>query len=443
MKKILIIMAGLLTANVYAANLSAIYAQAAANNATYLAAQATYQAASYGVPIARANLLPSLSATANTTANHQSPGSSGYFNSNGYTLTLTQPLINVGDWYTYSQAEATYKQAALTYAQALQNLIMTTANAYFGVLEAQDQLQYAQANAASLKEQLAQTKAQYTVGLKALTDVQSAEASYQSAIASEVAAENVLDNAKENLMSVTGQVPPPLAPLKQDFPLLKPNPEDPDAWVKFGMQNNLALQSAALQTEIDRLGIRIAATNGYLPTLNAVGTYSSNKNASTVSATGSSTSVATGQRLATTSGSLQVSWNVLSGGSSYATVKQDEYTYQAGQASQAQTALQTETGVREAYLNVLSDISQVEAYQQAVISGQASLVAMKAGYMVGTQTIVDVLTQQSNLFSSEQSYAQAIYNYITDSLTLKEQAGTLSPNDINAINGWLVVDAHS
>ncbi len=423
-------------------DLTGIYNQAASNNATYAGAEATYKAASYGIPIARANLLPSLTVAANTTANHTSPGSSGYFNSNGYTLTLTQALLNVGDWYTYSQAEATYKEAALTYGIALQTLIMSTASAYFSVLEAQDQLKYAIANQASLKEQLKQADIQYKVGLEAYTDVQSAEASYQLAVATTVADENNLSNAKENLAAIIGAPVPPLAPLKQNFPLLKPDPQNPDEWVSFGLQNNLALQSAAFQSEIARLGIHVDAATGYIPTVNAVGMYSNSKNA-TPSTTGpvasanAGTPTQTNGRVGVTSGSIQLNWNAFSGGATYATVKQDQYTYAAAVANQAQTRLQTETNVMQAYLNVLSDISQIQAYQQAVISGQASLKSMKAGYLVGTQTIVDVLTQQSNLFSSEQQYTQAIYSYINDSLNLKEQAGLLAPQDLNAINGWL------
>ena len=419
-------------------DLQTIYNQAAANNGTYLAAQATYKAAGYGVPIARAALLPNLSLAANTTATHISPGPAGYPNTNGYTLTLTQPLLNLGAWFTYTQAEATYRQAAVTYAEAIQSLIMTTASSYFNVLEAQDQLRYAQANQKSLAEQMTQTDAQYKVGLKALTDVESTRASYESAIATTVADQNNLNNAIVSLAVVTGQPEKDLAPLRQNFPLLKPTPADMQAWVNFGLKNNLALQSAELQSQIDKLGIRVAEMQ-YVPTINAQGIYENTNNESETSGSStSSTSGAQGARATTKSGAIQLQWNAFSGGQTYATVKQNTYTYQSDVANQAQTSRQTDTNVSQAYLNVLSDISQIQAYGQAVISGEVSLRAMKAGYLVGTRTIVDVLTQQSNLFSSQQLYAQAIYDYINDSLNLKEQAGLLSPQDITSVNGWLV-----
>jgi len=435
MNKLAVMLISLFTANAYAADLAQTYQEAAANNGTYQAAAASYKAASYGVPIARANFFPSLALAADTTGNRQSPAEPRDYNSNGFTFTATQALLNVGDWFTYSQAEATYKQAAVTFGQALQTLITSTASDYFGVLDAEEQLKYAEANQASLKEQLVQTKAQYKVGLKALTDVQLTEANYASAVASTVAAENTLNNAKQTLSALTGQPISKLAPLKEDFPLVKPSPADPQAWINAGLKNNLALQSAALQSEIDKLGIKVDATTGYIPTVSAVGTYANTKSNNAMPAPD--------YRSTASSAALQLSWNIFNGGSTAATVKQDEYTYQADVANQEQTIRETTTGVEEAYLNVLSDISQIQAYHQAVISGETSLKAIRAGYLVGTRTIVDVLTAQSNLFQSQQQYATAIYSYINDSLNLKLQAGTLAPQDITAINGWLVQEAQT
>ncbi len=426
------------TTRLYATDFLSTYQEAVQSNGTYLAAQESYKAAGYGVPIARAALLPTLQLTANTAANRQSPAISEVtantqavnYNTNQYQLQLTQPLLNISSWYSYSQAEATYKAAAVTYAQAEQTLIVSTASAYFGVLEAEDQLKYAQANQESLQEQLTQTEAQYKVGLKALTDVESTQASYESAVAQTIADQNALSNAYENLAVITGKPEKDLSPLKQNFPLLNPEPANIDDWVNFGLKNNLNLQAAMLESEISKLGIRINQA-GYAPTLSAQGTYlstHSNENIPVPS-----------QRSTTKSGALNVAWTPFSGGSTYFSVKQSQYTYQENLANQEQTLRTTDTGVRQAYLNVLSDISQIQAFQQAVISGQVSLRAMKAGYLVGTRTIVDVLTEQTNLFNSEQQYTQAIYNYINDSLSLKEQAGLLAPTDVTAINGWLAV----
>jgi outer membrane protein len=442
MKKIAFMVIGFLsTPSLFAStDLLAAYQQAAKNNGTYQAAVATYKAAGYNVPIARAALLPSAVIGANIGANQQNPAAPGTpanFNSSGYSLTLTQPLLNIGAWYAYSEVEATYKQAAATFAAAQQNLIMTTATAYFGVLEAQEQLKYAQANEDSLAEQLRQVEAQYKVGLKAQTDVQATRASYESAVASTIAAQNSLNNAMENLTAVTGQNDGDLTPLKQDFPLVKPDPQNAETWVNYGLKNNVNLQFQQFQAEITHTQIKTDFTNYFIPTINAVGYYSNFNNPISTSQTGAVAGTYTNGSVATTTGELALNYNVFNGFGNQATVKQDKYTYQAAQANVLQTQRVTAANVRQAYLNVISDISQVQALQQAVISGQVSLKAIRSGYLVGVRTIVDVLTEQSNLYNSQQQYTQAIYQYITDSLNLKEQAGSLNPQDIAAVNTWL------
>ncbi|MDF2529448.1 MAG: type secretion protein TolC [Gammaproteobacteria bacterium] len=422
----------LMATSSYATDLVEVYQQAAAHNATYQSALATYQAAKYGVPISRAALLPAVSLSANTTANYEDPNAVNHYNTHGYTLTLTQPIFDFGDWKAYTQAEYTLKQAAVTYAQAQQTLIMSVASSYFAVLEAQDQLRYAQKNETSLKEQMNQTEQQYKVGLKALTDVESTRASYESAIASTISAQNDLHNSIEALTVVTGQPEGDLAPLESNFPLIKPQPSNSDTWVQFGLQHNLDLESAELEAQIEKLGIDIAkagtaATPGYLPTVTGTGTYGTNKDNSN-----------TNGNVTTASASLGVTWDLFNSGETYATVKQADYTYQASAATLEETRRSTISSVRQSYLNILSDISQVQALNQAVISGESSLNATRQAYLVGTRTIVDVLTQQSNLFQSQQEYATAIYTYINDSLSLKQNAGTLNQQDIAAINQWLV-----
>ena len=50
---------------------------------------------------------------------------------------------------------------------------------------------------------------------------------------------------------------------------------------------------------------------------------------------------------------------------------------------------------------------------------------------------MDVLDAQSDLFAAELNYASARYDYILDTLNLKQAAGTLTVEDLAAINNWL------
>lgn len=66
------------------------------------------------------------------------------------------------------------------------------------------------------------------------------------------------------------------------------------------------------------------------------------------------------------------------------------------------------------------------------------MTATEAGYEVGTRNVVDVLQTQRTLFSAARDYANARYDYVLDTLKLKQQAGTLTPQDIYDLDKWLV-----
>ena len=76
--------------------------------------------------------------------------------------------------------------------------------------------------------------------------------------------------------------------------------------------------------------------------------------------------------------------------------------------------------------------------KQAVASSRTALEATQAGFDVGTRTIVDVLNSQFALFAAMTRYEQARYDYILNTLRLKQAAGTLQVQDLEEIDNWLV-----
>lgn len=410
----------------YGQNLLEIYQLAEKHDASFQAARATYAAQKEVVPIARGLLLPSLDLSANTTYNNVSTVNPRSFNSNGYSLTATQVVFDWSAWKTFNQAQAQLKQAVITFAQAQQSLVINTASAYFNVLEAADQLRYAKKNMAWNKEQMAQAEQKFKVGLAAQTDVLTAQASYEAAVASYVAAKNTLNDQYEALDVITGVPITHLTPLKNNFPLIQPSPLDPKAWVNTTMQMNLDIQAAKALAKFDQEDIGVQKA-GYFPTVKLTGTYGVDK----TSEPGST------HRTQSTTGAVNLTYNLFQGGATYYNVKKAKMTYHSDQFSVQQAERQANSDIQSAYLTVLSDISQVKALRQAVISGESSVKAARAAYLVGTRTIVDLLQEQSSLFATQQNYATSIYNYINASLNMKKVAGLLTSKDIAAVNKWL------
>ena len=95
------------------------------------------------------------------------------------------------------------------------------------------------------------------------------------------------------------------------------------------------------------------------------------------------------------------------------------------------------TDIRNAYRGVISNISRVNALKATMVSSKSALDSTQAGYEVGTRTLVDVLTVQSQMFNATRNYLGSRYQYIINGLSLKQQAGILSREDIARVNDWL------
>jgi outer membrane protein len=92
---------------------------------------------------------------------------------------------------------------------------------------------------------------------------------------------------------------------------------------------------------------------------------------------------------------------------------------------------------RAAYLGLVSGAGQVKALEAAESSSQSALDANKLGYQVGVRINIDVLNSQSQLFQTKRDLAQARYNVLLGNLKLRQANGTLTTDDMNAINATL------
>lgn len=398
-------------------------------------AQAAYQASLEARPQSRAGLLPSVGLSANTTWNEQDrtfPGNAAFsgnedFNSHGYALNLTQPIYRHDAWVRYRQSQDTVSEAEATLMTAQQAMIVRAADRYFNVLAAADNLQFATAEKDAIKRQLEQTQQRFDVGLIAITDVLEAQASYDTAVAQEIEAINLLATAREILRELTGRNHDGIAPLRAETPLVNPVPADIDAWTGKAQESSLALRAAEFAYDAARKEVA-AQRAGHYPTLDMVASRSNS-----VSGGGS----LGGSDIDDTRIGLQLNLPLFQGGLTASQTRQARFgAEQAAQSLEEQRRAAIRQ-TREAYLGVIAAISRVTAFKQARASSQSALEATEAGYDVGTRTTVDVLLARRTVFRAERDYARSRYDYILNSLRLKQAVGTLSPADLEAVNAWL------
>jgi outer membrane protein len=135
--------------------------------------------------------------------------------------------------------------------------------------------------------------------------------------------------------------------------------------------------------------------------------------------------------------SLNLGIPIFAGGGVVAQTNQARYQYQIA-LQKLETAIRTTvSNTRQSYLGIQLGIEQLQADRQAIKSTISSLDGLRSGYHVGTQTLVDVLNQQQKVFQAQTQYATDRYAYVNNLLLLKQAAGTLSVQDLQAINAWL------
>ena len=348
--------------------------------------------------------------------------------SENWSLSLNQSLFNWGNWVGLGIAEKQIAKADIDYDINRQDLLTRVATNYFSVLAAHDVLSFEQASKEAIQRQLDQTNTRFEVGLVAITDVQEAQAAYDQAISSEIDAKRRLALAKENLREIIDVKVEELAEPISDLPLTPPLPATEQAWVDQSLQNNLTLLSTRMDTEIARDNVRSQKT-GHYPTLDFSATRSGNQTDSNNAFNSSDTR---GTNL-----NLSLSVPIYSGGRVSSQVRESVYQYRATKERTERVTREIERTTRDAYLNVLANISRVRALKQAVRSSQTALEATEKGFEVGTRTTVDVLNSRRSLLDSERNYSQARYDYLTNLLALKRASGELSEADIAQINTWL------
>lgn len=427
-------------------NLLEVYQLAVDNNADLAAAHADYKAQSERVPQSRAGLLPQIAAGASnsnsrskvdTNMGSRTTSRSGLV----YQASLSQPLFRLDRWYQLQAAQASNEQSALELSAIEQNLILQSSDVYFSVLRAQDNLAASRAEESAFKRQFDLANERFDVGLSDKTDVLQAQAAYDAARANRMVAERMVSDAFQAVSTLTNVDLAALEGVKHSLPILAPVPNDATAWVNTATEQNLGLQAVnyAVQAAQDNVKQR---KSGHAPTVDAIAQYQKGDNDSlgfvngAMNIPGFDMPRYNGKAEQSSIG-IQLNIPLYTGGMTSSQVR--EGVYRLDQAEQMRESLRRKTvqDARNFHRAVNTDVEQVQALKQAIISSQSAVEATQIGYDVGTRNIVDVLDAQRYLYAAVRNYNNARYDYILNNLRLQQTAGTLSPDNLQALSIYL------
>ncbi len=440
----------------YGDDLLQILQLALENDPTLRQAQASYRENREGVMQSRSSLLPSFGLSGSTTRLTSGPTDSIYanvtdpvsgdtalvrvandasfrpgINNHQWTIGLNQSVLNLANWYNFQSAKARDKAAAVNLAAQEQDLIMRVAAAYFDVLRAIDTLETnVQEEEAALRS-LEQTRQREEVGLVAITDVYDSQAAYDLAQNTTILQQDILQSRYEALEAITGQAHPSIEVLREDFPIV-PVDGNLNDWERQAEDSSLAVAAAEYNLEASRKNLK-ARKSDHLPTIDFSGGFGHFVTSPIVSQ-GIQIGGGASDR---TSLALSLSIPIYSGGAIASRRRAAEYNVISAQESLNFTERQLTQNIRNAYRRVNTDVLVIAQRQQSITSAQSALDATELGAEVGTRNIVEVLLARENLYRALRQYADARYNYVIDTLVLRQVAGILTPQDIIELNEWL------
>ncbi len=346
----------------------------------------------------------------------------------GYGLNLTQAIYDTTIQGDIKVAEADSAAALARLKSVRQDLILRTARAYFTVLAAEDNLDFAEAERTAIARQLEEAQKRFEVGLIAITDVYEAQASFDSAEARVILADNILENSLQSLVVITADSSiRKLAPLGADLKLSMPDPISVAAWVLLAATNNLDLIAAQQNLNAARYQ-RDKQNRNRNPTVDLFASYGDDKRNDTLLGDARRQDLIVG---------IELQVPLYAGGRIGAERDQAEAQYRSAQNTLLLQSRLSSQLSRTAFLDVVSGISQVTSLKQAVKSADIALDATRAGFEVGTRTSVDVLISTRETFRQIRDYAGSRYNYVINKLKLKQAAGILQEDDLIGINAYL------
>lgn len=411
-------------------------------------------------------LLPQANATPGATRYYQhgvgqtvvatGPGNSRVFDQKNYTVTLTQPLFNLGALEAFKQGDLNTKIADMRFYLAQQDLIIRASQAYFDALTSQDNVELYRNKKGLIKQQLDAAQAKFDAGLATIVDVNTAQAALDLATSQEIGAQADLVVKRGVLEQLVGHPVGPLRPLvkeaKIDGVLKDPrskskdgkgnpiadsvNPQLPpgqtlEDWINQAEAANFNVLAGQLTVNLAESTYRASQALNY-PSLNLVGTSGYNtSNGTPNSYTPANTNVYNNTI------ALQLAIPLVSGGFNSSVIRQNAALVDQAKANYDNARRTAAQNTRAAFTGFYGGLASVKAYEAAERSSNSALESSKLGFQVGTLINIDVLIALDTLITTRSQLQQARYNTILNAIKLKAHAAALTDQDLISINALL------
>lgn len=432
MKRLLAItVASLFSATVWSADLLDVYRDALVNDPQYASARAEFEAGREFAVQGRAGLLPNIEAVGDVLRNRVDPDGapSQTFTSDNFGVELRQPIFRRQNWIVADQGALQTELSTVQFGLAHQDLILRVSEAYFNVLNAQDNLDAVTQLRTAAEEQREIAETSFEVGTVTITDVYEAQSRYDLAVARVIAAESELELSRHNLARIIGREPDELVGFRSGITLEPPTPNRSAEWVAAAETGAFGVQAQQIAREIATLEVDRARA-GHYPTVDLVATQAwPNRPTGALS---SSTTRSSDTRVG-----VVLRLPVFEGGATVSREREAASLLVKADSDLEDARRLAALSARQAYLGVSSGLAEILALRAAEVSSLSSVEANRLGYEVGVRINIDVLNALTQLAETRLSLASARYNTVLSLLRLNAAAGTLSEDDLQTVNALL------
>jgi outer membrane protein len=376
---------------------------------------------------ANSKLLPQIRGNANISDNTRNTSTFRQnFDGNRYSLQLTQTLFNWEAFTARSRAYLREDIAEIEYYGELSFLLTSVAEKYFNALEAQDSLTSIASELEAVQNQLKQVEQLYARQLAQITDLYQAQASVAEIESQQIQLQSQLAQQYESLRSISGIEAGELYFLDSGT-VIPPLKENLHYWISSAEIQNHLIRGKELAVEEASKGIS-QEKGSYLPQVSLI----IQRQDSDVGFDNRPL-----DRSDNTFFGVDISIPLYAGGGNLARVREAKSLEAIALSELKQAKLEVAEKVRAAYLRVEASSSIISAAKKLVASTNLNATAMQLGFELGAVTSVDVLDALRDRYRAERDLQRVRYEYIEYLLLLKRETGTLTPNDLFEISGWL------
>ena len=433
-----VVLVSFIATSVQSADLLEVYQQAKESDPIYQAGFHQHQASIEIYQQARAVLLPNVKLSYNRTDTTQDIVSSDNevfgsgktsFPTTALNLSITQSIYSFSNWAYFKQAKEEVKRVAAELEDVNQSLVFRVAEAYFNVLSEQDNFVAVGAEASALEKHLELVNLQRSSGLARRTDYLDAQARFLQAQASKVEIANDLQDSIQALREITGELPDSLVTLGNQLQLVKPDPYIADDWLALAAEQNPLVLAKRSGVAVSLQEVR-RQRGGHYPTLDL--TITKNNEETKGSLFGGGSNVDTEALMFT------LTVPIYAGGAVSSKVRETLNLQYKAKDELEQTLRANARETRAAFNGVVGSISKVRALKKSLEAYELAVEAKRTAYQSGLESGVSVLDAERDLFIARSDFSSARYGYLLDILSLKRAAGSLSENDLEQVNSYLL-----